>query len=87
MTTNKKIKKHLIKDVKKNKKSKRRSGTGSRSRSVSKHRTNKINSSSISDLYTYESLVTNKSNSNNSDLNENNVNVINGLKDYLAIKK
>jgi hypothetical protein len=86
MTTNKlsrKDKKHLIKTVKKRKNRKSRKSRSKR---------NNNNSSSLSDLYTYESPVTNKSNSNKSEftsiLNEhNNVNVVHGLKDFLAIKK
>lgn len=76
MTTNKayrKSRKHLIKKDKKRK---------SRSR---RYKINKTNKTNISDLYTYESPVTNKSNSNYNV--QNNVNVVHGLKDFLAIKK
>ena len=87
MTTNKAVsrgkksrknKKDLIKDVKQNKKSRRR-----------RNKRNKTKSSSLSDLYTYESPVTNNTlDKSNSNLDANlNVNVIHGLKDYLAVKK
>ena len=86
MTTNKpsrKDKKHLIKDVKKDKKS--RTKRSKKSKKSKKNNIIKRNSSSLSDLYTYESPVTNKNNSKiGTDLN---VNVIYGLKDYLAMKK
>ena len=88
MTTNKAVsvgkksrknKKDLIKDVKQNKKSRRRR----------RNKRNKTKSSSLSDLYTYESPVTNNTlDKSNSNLDTNlNVNVIRGLKDYLAVKK
>jgi hypothetical protein len=75
-------KKHVIKDFKK--KSRRRSRRNRR------NRRNKTNKTNISDLYTYESPVTNlgKSDSTNSNFNgQNNVNVVQGLKDFLAVKK
>jgi hypothetical protein len=79
MTTknnSKKSKKHLIKDKKIKK---------SRAKRSKRNNVIKSNSSSLSNLYTYESPVTNnvlaKSNS------KLNVNIVNGLKDYLAVKK
>ena len=88
MTTNKAVslgkslkkdKKHLIKHVKKDKKTKRRR----------RRRTNRINKdSNLSEIYTYESPVTNNAVSmGKSNLPINNVNVVYGLKDFLAIKK
>ena len=82
MTNNnnfKKSKKHLIKD-KRVKKSRANRAKRSKRNNI------KSNNSSLSNLYTYESPTNNthaldKSNSNL------NVNVVNGLKDYLAIKK
>ena len=70
----------------------RKSVTKLRRKSVTKlrrsRRRNKINKKNISDLYTYESPVTNKSESTNSNYNvQNNVNVVHGLKDFLAVKK
>jgi hypothetical protein len=80
----KKYNKYLIKDVTKDKKRKTRR----------RRKRNRTKSSSLSDLYTYESPVTNnavsldKGNSTNSNFNvQNNVNVIDGLKDFLAVKK
>jgi len=79
MTTNnnsKKSKKHLIKDKKIKK---------SRAKKSKRNNVIKSNSSSLSNLYTYESPVTNnvlaKSNS------KLNINIVNGLKDYLVVKK
>jgi hypothetical protein len=75
-----KNKKDLIKDVNQNKKSSRRRRRNKR---------NKTKSSNLSNLYTYESPVTNKTlDKDISKLDTNlNVNVIHGLKDYLAVKK
>lgn len=90
MTTNKAVslqalakpsrknKKHLIKKVKK-----------SRTKKTKRNNIIKSKTSSISNLYSYESVVTNKSDSlvkSNSNYIHN-VNIINGLKDYLAVKK
>lgn len=90
MTTNKAVSsvRALGKASRKDKKDKKRSVAKLRKRSIAKlrkTRRNKINSSSLSDLYTYESPVTNNAVKSNS--NVNNVNVVYGLKDYLAVKK
>ena len=80
----KKNKKHLIKSKK------------SRRRRSKMNRINKNNTYNLTELYTYESPVTNKvvslrdldkSNSSiTTNDNINNVNVVYGLKDFLAIK-
>lgn len=70
-------------------------GKGSRKdkkvKKVKKNRTKrnniiKRNSSSLSNLYTYES-PTNNTHALDKSYSNLNVNVVNGLKDYLAIKK
>jgi hypothetical protein len=87
MTTNKASRK----DKKRRSVAKPRKSVAKLRRSVAKlrrSRRNKINNKNISDLYTYESAVTNKSESTNSNFNvQNNVNVVHGLKDFLAVKK
>ena len=84
MTTNnnsKKSKKHLIKDKKVKNVKKSRAKRSKRNHII------KRNSSSLSNLYTYESPLTNKEGSMNKSNSILNVNVVNGLKDYLAVKK
>ncbi len=84
MTTNKAV--SLGKKSRKNKKHVKKDKK-SRARGTRRYKKNKTTTSSLSDLYTYESPVTNKSNSTmNINDNINNVNVVYGLKDYLAVK-
>ena len=91
MTTNKASRKDRKdkKDIKRKSVAKlRKSVAKLRRRSTRRKNINKTYTSNLSDLYTYESPVTNKSNSSNSNYNvQNNVNVVHGLKDFLAVKK
>jgi hypothetical protein len=86
MTTNKAV--SLAKSSRKNrkdKKDKKDKKNRTRRRSTRRNKINKTNSSNLSDLYTYESPVTNNGESTNSNV-KNNVNVVDGLKDFLAVK-
>lgn len=82
MTTNKAV--SLGKSLKKDKKIKK----GRRTKRRNKTKRNNNKSSSLSDLYTYESSVTNKADSLvKSNSNVNNGTIVYGLKDFLAVKK
>lgn len=84
MTTNKAA--SLGKSLKKDKRHKKIKKSRTKRRNRTKRNNNK--SSSLSDLYTYESSVTNKADSLvKSNSNINNGNIVYGLKDFLAVKK
>ena len=87
MTTNKASRKDKKdkKDIKKKSVIKlRKSVTKLRKRRT---RRTKPNSNNLSDLYTYESPVTNNAGSLSKSNSNYNINVVHGLKDFLAVKK
>lgn len=87
MTTNKVISRALGKTSRKNRNDKKnKKNRKDKKGTTSTRKRYKRNKTNISDLYTYESPVTNNGDSTNSNVN-NNVNVVHGLKDYLAVKK
>ena len=88
MTTNKAL--YLSKASRKDRKDRKdkKHVKKDKKRRTRRYKRNKTITSSLSDLYTYESPVTNKDNSTiNMNDNINNVNVVDGLKDFLAVKK